>query len=449
MMSLLFRVFLVSLLLVAFLEAADFEKPNLGLVVARPTSAPGLLDNPLKGYCLYTDAGKIHRPYSMVFQYVSWKELEPIEGRYAFEAWEKRKWSHPRANGKHVVLRVYVDYPEKPSGLPDWLRAKGVTEKAYRAHGGGKSPDYNHPQMVVALERLIAAMGKRYNTHPRVAFIQLGLLGFWGEWHTYPREELFASEATQHRVLRAYLKAFPNKQLMARYADGTLANYHTIGFHDDMFPEDTDNGKDWSFLARMRRSGHIDSWKQTVVGGEMVPNAARKWLGKRWDLTRAMVGRSHFSWVGPYGPALEAKASGDFIARSDQLVRQMGYQFRLTEIRHSRSVTPGAQCKVILQGVNEGVAPFYYPWPLKLAWLDVRGTVLSSVKLEDDIRKWLPGKFEVEATLPAPAKPGTYQLGFGIEDPWMKKPAIRLANKLPLIEGWTVLGKVQVKSKLK
>ena len=62
MMSLLFRVFLVSLLLVAFLEAADLEKLNLGLVVARPTSAPGLLDNPLKGYCLYTDAGKIHRP---------------------------------------------------------------------------------------------------------------------------------------------------------------------------------------------------------------------------------------------------------------------------------------------------------------------------------------------------------------------------------------------------
>ena len=25
---------------------------------------------PLKGYCLYTNAGKIHRPYSIMFQYV-------------------------------------------------------------------------------------------------------------------------------------------------------------------------------------------------------------------------------------------------------------------------------------------------------------------------------------------------------------------------------------------
>ena len=61
----------------------------------------------------------------------------------------------------------------------------------------------------------------------------------------------------------------------------------------------------------------------------------------------------------------------------------------------------------------------------------------------------LPGKFELKATLPAPAKAGTYQLGFGIEDPWKKRPAIRLANDLLVKEGWTVLGQVEVKSKLK
>ncbi len=437
----------IALVLVPFLDAADLIRPAGEFLIIKPTPSPGPLDNPLKGYCLYTTAGKIHRPYSMVFQYASWKELEPLEGRYAFEDWEKRKWSHPRASGKHVVFRVYVDYPGKPLGLPDWLRAKGVTEKNYRAHGGGKSPDYNHPQMVQALERLITAMGKRYNTHPRVAFIQLGLLGFWGEWHTYPRGELFASEPTQHRIIRAYLKAFPNKQLMARYADGVLSQYHTIGFHDDMFPEDTDNGKDWSFLARMRRGGHIDNWKKNVVGGEMVPNAAAKWMGNQWAITKEMVKRSHFSWVGPYSPALDAKVSVDLVANSNQLVREMGYQFRLTEIGHSKNVFAGDECLVVLQGVNEGVAPFYYPWPVKIAWLDKNGFALSTIKLKEDIRKWLPGKFELKATLPVPTTTGTYQLGFGIEDPWKKKPTIRLANALPVKEGWAILGEVEVKSK--
>ena len=443
---LFFSIILLGLIPSSYVPADEAKPSAGGFEIRRPAAASGPLDNPLKGYCLYTNAGKIHRPYSMVFQYVSWRELESIEGKYTFEDWEKRDWNHPRAKDKHLVLRVYVDYPSKPSGLPEWLRAKGVKESSYQEYGGGKSPDYNHPKMVEAMERFIAALGKRYNTHPRVAFIQLGFLGFWGEWHTYPRAELFASEATQHRILKAYQKAFPDKQLMARYADGVLAKYKGIGFHDDMFPEDTDNGEDWSFLARMRRGGHADGWKQNVVGGEMVPHAAQKWLGNQWAHTQEMISRSHFSWIGPYGPALDENVSLNLQARSDQLVRKMGYQFRLTEVRHSKRVALGKGCVVLVRGVNEGVAPFYYRWPVKLAWLDTKGNLVSEIKLQDDIRKWLPGKFQFGTVLSVPEQTGIYQLGVGVIDPWKKKPAIRFANELTLQSGWSILGQVEVGS---
>src|SRR3954462_10963166 len=36
-------------------------------VVVRPGPAPGPLDNPLKGWCPYADAGPIRQPYPMVF----------------------------------------------------------------------------------------------------------------------------------------------------------------------------------------------------------------------------------------------------------------------------------------------------------------------------------------------------------------------------------------------
>ena len=55
-------------------------------VVVRPEAAPGPLDNPLKGWCPFTDAGPIRQPYSMVFLYAPWKDLEPEQGRYAFPA---------------------------------------------------------------------------------------------------------------------------------------------------------------------------------------------------------------------------------------------------------------------------------------------------------------------------------------------------------------------------
>lgn len=284
-------------------------------IVVRPQPMAGPLDNPLKGWCPYTNAGEIYQPYSMVFQYVSWRELDPIENDFRFEDWEKT-WDSELGKDKHVVFRVFVDYPSKPSGLPDWLREAGVKETAYKDYGGGKSPDYNDPRMLASMERLIAALGKRYNNHPRVAFIQIGLLGFWGEWHTYPREELYATPETERRVIDAYKKAFPNKSLMVRYARDYAGQQDWIGFHDDMFPEDTDNAMDWGFLAGLRREQRMENWQVAVVGGEMVPGKAGQWLGQDFDTTWTMLNRAHFTWVGPYCPALTSPMIVSMIFKS-------------------------------------------------------------------------------------------------------------------------------------
>jgi hypothetical protein len=90
------------------------------------------------------------------------------------------------------------------------------------------------------------------------------------------------------------------------------------------------------------------------------------------------------------------------------------------------------------------VAPFYYPWPVKMAWLNANGEVAVSATLNDDLRKWLPGPFVIEAELRSPALAGTYRLALGIEDPWTGEPAIRFANDLRITRGWTILGQVEV-----
>ncbi|RMG35189.1 MAG: DUF4832 domain-containing protein [Planctomycetota bacterium] len=413
-------------------------------VVVRPKPAPGPLDNPLKGWCPYTNAGPIHQPYSMVFQYVSWKMLEPVEGDFRFGEWERREWDVPAARGRHVVLRVWIDYPGKPTGLPDWLVAKGVRLRPYEQFGGGLSPDYDDPRMVAAMVRFIEALGRRYNGHPRVAFIQVGLLGHWGEWHTYPRTELFASEKTQRTVLAAYRRAFPDKQLMARYARGPAGELPWLGFHDDMFPEDTDNGKDWSFLAGLRRSGRAGNWKVAPIGGEMVPGQARRWLGEGYATTLRMIAAGHFSWIGPYCPALEEPPDERFTRRCAELVRKMGYQFRLTEIRYASPVRRGDVVEVRIRGVNEGVAPFYYPWPVRVALLAPDGRIVGEAKAQVDIRRWLPGDFAFGVKVPSDVPAGTYRLAVGIVDPGTDEPAVRFANALPVWKKWTILGDLRV-----
>ena len=417
--------------------------PPGNLQILHPAPAPGPLDNPLKGWCVYTTAGPIRQPYSMVYHYVPWKTLEPVEGDYRFAEWE-RTWDDPLGKGKRVVFRVYLDYPSLPSGVPDWLVREGVKRTAYTDYGGGLSPDYDNPALVAGLEKLIAALGRRYDTDPRIAFVQVGLLGFWGEGHTYPRPELFAGTATQKRVLDAYRKAFPDKVVMARYPSERANAQPALGFHDDYFPDDTDSTADWHFLARLAAAGYTDRWRRAAFGGEMVPGGAEKWVaGDGFPHTMDMIAQGHFSWIGPYGPAQEAQTPA-LTAHSQVLVRRMGYEFTLREVRLPKRVTAGGRMVCLLRGRNQGVAPFYYPWPVELALLDARGAVVQKMQTPDDIRRWQPGAWTLRASVPVTARPGRYTLALGIRDPLTGRPAIGFANALPNVGGWTLLAPVTV-----
>jgi hypothetical protein len=405
-------------------------------------AADGPLDNPLKGWAAYSNPGDQHSlPTAMAYFYTSWRELEPEPGRFAFDAWE-RTWDNPSARGKHVVLRIYLDYPARPIGVPEWVIKSGVRLTPYTEEGGGQSPDYDDPRLLDPLLRFIAAFGARYDRNPRVAFIALGTLGFWGEWHTYPRTELFASEATQQRVVDVYRRAFPHKILLARNPGNAVTGKPAwIGYHDDLFPDDTDGPEEWKFLPSMRRAGRMGNWKTAAIGAEMVPNAAAKYLGPEWDRTLAMLKATHLSWVGPYAPANESKLSPDLLERGRQMVRAMGYEYRLTRAEwrtNKRTLT------LRVEGVNQGVAPFYYPWPVEAALLDDAGRVIVSAKAaaDTDPRRWLPGPFSFTATLPLANKAprGNARLAIGIRDQWTNQPRIRFANRLETSNGWTVLG---------
>ena len=416
--------------------------------VIRPEAAPGPLANPLKGWCPFVDANPITQPYSMVYLDASWRELEPTSGHFDFDGWERRAWNRPAGRNKHIVFRIIIDHPGRPSGLPDWLKGQ-VKQTPYQEHGGGLSPDYDNPLLVAGLERLIAALGERYDRDPRVAFIEVGLLGYWGEWHTWPNDRLKPSVATERRVIDAYHKAFPTVGLMARSARDYAGRQDWLGFHDDLFPEDTDNGQDWSFLASIRRSGRAENWRRAPIGGEMVPGAAQKWVGD--PQTRTLIERGHFSWVGPYCPAMARLGSW---SDAEGLVRRMGYQFRWDELRLPTQVRAGQPCQVELRGQNEGVAPFYRPWDVQLALIPpASGTgaaacaaavAVGATRVAVDVRTWLPGPIELKAAPTFQVPPGAYQLALGIIDPMTGRPAVGFANKLDARQGWTLLGPVEV-----
>jgi hypothetical protein len=413
--------------------------------VVRPAPAEGPLSNPLKGWAAYSHEWSTYAlPARMTYQYVSWRELEPERGVYRFAEWERENWDSPNARGKHVVFRLYLDYPNLPVGVPQWVIDRGVAMRPYDIPeiGKGLAPDYDDPRLLNPLLDFIAALGERYNRNPRVAFVALGTLGFWGEWHTWPRTELFASEATQRAVVRAYRQAFPHKILLARYPYPATSE-PWLGYHDDMFPEDTDyyegQGYEWYFLPGLRRAGRENNWKVAAIGAEMVPMQGKKYLSTEWAKTRTMLERMHLTWVGPYCPILETDLSPQELDNARWMVRRMGYQYRLTEVSwRIRERTLNLQ----VRGVNEGVAPFYYPWAVEIALLREDDSTAQIHRVDVDITRWLPGDFRFSTQMPLQVTGGRYRLALGIRDPWRNAPDIQFANRLLNVNGWNVVDSI-------
>jgi len=78
------------------------------------------------------------------------------------------------AKNMHVVLRVFLHYPDQPLRVPSYLMDK---IELRTISSGETSPQYDDPTLLTALEQFIGELGAKYDGHKSLAFIQLGLLG--------------------------------------------------------------------------------------------------------------------------------------------------------------------------------------------------------------------------------------------------------------------------------
>lgn len=75
---------------------------------------------------------------------------------------------------------------------------------------------------------------------------------------------------------------------------------------------------------------------------------------------------------------------------------------------------------------------------------DGNNDFVTSKKTAWDVRNWKPGQFSESVELSFNVPAGKYQLALGIRDPWKDRPAIRFANQVPVIDGWTVLSQLKI-----
>jgi hypothetical protein len=451
------RTALVALLLVAPAFAAG--RTPLGY-------APAPVDNPLKGLVPYQADVRTMFPHSLEFNYLPLAAL--VKGHDQFD-WKplERMLDDIAGRGHQAVFRIYIEYPDKTDGIPPFLVKDGLkvntwlnTNTQPLPPAQVETPDYENPNLRRCLKNFIAALGKKYDGDPRIGFVTAGLLGTWGEWHTYPRDDLFASKAVQAEVMDAYEAAFKVTPVLLRYPVGPkdeskAANAgRKFGYHDDSFAWATlhtgKKGDEWFYMTTLKAAGPAAEakWKTHPIGGEIRPEA---W-GKVFDVNlgvkeiqdfRKCVEATNVTWLMDSG-MFEKKQPAGRIKRAEDEVRRMGYEF------HAAAVTiggvSGGKLDVKLEVENRGVAPFYADWKPEYALL-VDGKPVKMWTGAGKLTGLLPGdqpRVWSDSLDVSGVKAGKYTLAVRVPNPLKDGKPLRFANKTQGDE-WLTLGAVEVK----
>jgi hypothetical protein len=465
--------------------------------------APGPLDNPLKGFARYYYPGSDESggyPHSIMWSYFGLSEVmaDPTNcGSYNWSVLDNML-NEVASYGNQAAIRFYLEYPGGTGTHPaDAIPHCFDGHVTYRTntYWGTTSPDYDSPYLLGALDNFIAAFGARYDGDPRIGFIHLGLVGLWGEWHTWPFDtdtssdnypNFMPTDADAGRVIRDYANAFHHTKLEVRYptSGGGAASNLDIGYHDDSFcyregsplagvtlPESL-GGADYAQLQLDLNEGTENKWVTDSMGGEVRPeiqsSAFSSWPGGsgQADNMKACIELEHTTWK--LDETSQSYSSSD--PNVAAAVRLMGYDLSVTNAYFKNNAT--GTTNIGVQISNDGVAPFYYPWTVTLGLKNSSGAVMKTWDTPWDLRTVMPSKIRAfpdwgvgpdptyldygypqyfqSAVDTTGVAAGGYQLVMRVKNPLEAQSAnarkLRFADTAQNADGWLGLGGMTIGS---
>jgi len=474
--------------------------PSAGLTAHPLTAAPGPLDNPLKGFATFYVPGggtpTSGSPRSLTWSYFGLSQVMTDPSNCSSYNWGvlDSALDEIAASGNQAAIRFYIEYPDgNPSVAIPACFAGHVPNRSYNGVHNTTSPDYNNAFLLDALSNFIAAFGARYDGDARIGFIHLGLIGLWGEWHTWPFDtdtssdsypNYMPTDANAARIIQAYDDAFDVTKLELRYpqAAGGAADTRDIGYHDDSFcfregsplagvslPQSL-GGASYSQLTSALDQGVENKWITNSMGGEVRPEiqsrAFQYWPGGSGDVDniKACIELEHATWM----INETSKNYSPTDANVAAAVRLMGYNLKVDNAYYRDTASGTTSIGVRMS--NSGVAPFYYPWTVSLGLKNSSGAVVKTWNTSWDLRTVMPTKirafpewgvgsdptyldygypqyFETDVDLAGVAL-GGYQLVMKVTNPLEaispNAKKFRFANATQNADGWLGLGAITV-----
>ena len=405
MHRMLTRVLLVLAVCQAYAQnvtvAVEPGQEHIQVQEFRPVEIPkaeAALLNSGTGWHLGYDWGPGTHSYD-IYVRINWRELEPTRDHYDFTKIEDLL-QKAEARGGRASLRVrgvatagigMPDYMMQlmPKGfMKDWLYNKKPETYAY-------VPDWNDTNFLERARALLMAIGKKYNPDPRLAFIDVGMYGRWGEWHCagiqYPAPS-GAREITEDNIkaiIDMHLQAFPDKRLVMmtdnliglKYA---LSKSVRMGWRRDSY------GTGW-FQDPMRMQIVADRWKTAPVIaepiGDVAPGSLKYFRQMERQAAEFHVATIH--GINTFKKGLQYSADErEAVANAG---KNSGFRFALVSLAIPEALIPGNTFRVSAVWANQGVTPAYEKWQVVYQIrVPQTGTIVWEGASALDLEKLLP-----------------------------------------------------------
>jgi len=441
------------------------------------TYNPCALLNPVKGY--FPTYGSSEQtldnlPHSVQRIYIGMSDFYANDGAtnsYDYEKFEEYLDEILQKNCQ-ALIRIFIDHPKQifPAGhpnagqfvrpesyafegfkMPSFLRSNVASYPYYVPAGpagsnnfdlSGEVPDYGSNLLLSAVSSLVVDLGNNYDGDIRIAHIQVGICGHWGEWHNWlafnnsvlPKAGItqFPPVSFIDKVIETFEDSFSITKLSGRYydlfADRNATNFPNtptrmalpnskLGEHDDSFCWHT-IGNPIYFADTLRtRFGLQDRWRVNMHTPEIRPELLSPNLdvfNNSYQNTynpppeQGISPQNLFACLDATHPTLISNGAfyvlNNYTPTQDQLnniinsIYKMGYSYDIESAtiplrwNHNNSFTVDVRIQ------NRGVAPFYYDWPMVLTLSGFTGNTLRVVT-DWDIKSIIPGTHTLSYTI--------------------------------------------------
>lgn len=450
-----------------------------GIVTVVPDTDDAILANPGMGWQTFHRTAKNDKslpawiPSTVHYARWGWGTFEPKPGIIDAEFIAKTL-RETRESGQRLAFRVMCHSSSlKEPYLPPWLSNEGG-KILYTDYGSSKDlpiPDFDDEATLGKHIDFIKRLGAICDGNPDIDHIDIGSLGWWGEWHLSGQKKVsMPTLENQRRLVDAYRTAFKKTPLIMLIGGGKTLSYavqNGAGWRADCIGDMGGFGKTWCHMCQgypvwMREAEIMDAWKTAPVAFESCWDM-RKWVDEKWSLRHIFnyMLALHASYLNNKSAPLPPDDACR--AEVERFLKRFGYRLELQSISYPAAAKPGSPFTVSMRWRNTGSAPCYRPY--RIAYRFGSGETAKVFVGTNTVNRLMPGSVELfspsfmtnapdlpfgdsvtvndTVTIPASLTGGDSMLAIGVVDETNNIPVIRLAIK-GRDDGWYPMGTLRI-----